>query len=74
MPIFSLLGHFFINYGKISLKAPGNCSASSWTNNFSMLLLENPQTSLFMISAFLELVGALIYGFNTPKMFETYKI
>ena len=58
-------------YGKImeiiGSKAPGNYSASFWINNFSILLLENLQTSIFMISGFLGLVGALIYGFNIPK-------
>ena len=52
---------------KIGLQAPGNYSASFWINNFSILLLENPQTSIFMISGFVGLVGTLIYGYNVPK-------
>ena len=51
----------------MGLKTPDNYSVSLWINNFSILLLENPQTSVFMISGFLGLVGTLIYEFNIPK-------
>ena len=52
---------------KIGLKTPRNYSASFWTSNFSFLLLENLQTSLFMLSGFLGLVGTRIYGLNMTK-------
>ena len=52
---------------KMGLKAPGNYSASFWISNFSILLLENHQTSIFMISGFLGLVGTLTSGFNMPR-------
>ena len=62
------LGRFYSKFmEKMGLQAPGNCSASFWINNFSILLLDNPQTSIFMIYGFLGLVGTLIYGFNIPK-------
>ena len=54
-------------YAKIGLKPPGNYSASFGTSNFMILLLENPQTSIFTISGFWGFVGNLIYGFNIPK-------
>ena len=52
---------------KMGLQAPGNYSASFWIKNFSILLLETLQTSIFMISGFLGLVGTLIYGINMPR-------
>ena len=62
------LGSFYGQFmEKIGLQAPGNYSASLWTNNLSILLLENPQTSVFMISGFLGLVGTLTYGFNIQE-------
>ena len=65
-------------YGKlmenICLKAAGNYSASVWINLFLILSLENLQPSIFMISAFLGLVGFLIHGFNIPKIVNTYDI
>ena len=63
-----IFGPFYCQFmEKIGLQAPGNYSASLWTNNLSILLLENPQTSVFMISGFLGLVGTLTYGFNIQE-------
>ena len=48
-----LFGHVYDNVIEtISLKAPQNYSASMRSNRFSLLLLEGPKTSLFMISGF----------------------
>ena len=55
---------------QIGLKAPGNHSASCWINNLSILLLENLQTSIFMISGFGGLVGTLIYGLKYTKLLQ----
>ena len=66
--VWRLLGYL---YGKlmeiIGLKAPGNYCASIWSNKFSISLLEKQEPDMFMISAFLGLVGTGIYGFNIPK-------
>ena len=66
--VWSFSGNLYGRFmEKIGLKAPGNYSASSWTNNFSILLLENPQSPIFMISGFLALAGTLVYRFNIPR-------
>ena len=66
--VFVIVGNF---YGKlmekVCLKAPGSYASSFWTGHFLVLLLENPQTSLLVISGFGGLVGTLIYGFDIPK-------
>ena len=45
---WSFVGHSYGEFmEKICLKAPKNYSASFWTGNFSVCLLENPQTTHF---------------------------
>ena len=62
------MGYFYSkSVEKIGSKAPGNYSASFWTNNFSFVSLEELQISSFMISGFLGLVGTFISGFNMPR-------
>ena len=40
----------------IGLEAPGNYSASIWSNKFSNLLLDKAKPNIFMISDFLRLL------------------
>ena len=40
----------------------------------SIVLWENPKTSIFMISGFLRPVGTLIYGFEYNRIPNTYHI
>ena len=66
--ILLLLGDLYCKLLEIiCLKARGNYSGPVWSNSFSIVLLESPQTSILMISGFLGLVGSLISGFNVPK-------
>ena len=51
----------------ISLKAPGNYSASFWSNKLSILSLERPKPNTSMISDFLDPIETLFYGFNYTK-------
>ena len=72
---FELFGHPYGKFmEKIGLKAPGNHSASFQINNFSILVLENFKTLMFMISGFLGLVWTFVDGFNILKIFNTYNV
>ena len=62
------LMHFPANFyckfmEKIGLKAPGSYSGPFRSYSSSILLLENAQISIFMISGFLAFVRTLTYGF-----------
>ena len=56
-------------YHPSSRKAPGNYSASIWSNNFSFLLLERPKTQHFMIYALLSPWELLFIDLNIPNHF-----
>ena len=64
-----LLGNVYCEFIKIlCLKAPRNYSASFGTDNFSILFLERPKRSIFMIYGFPDPVGSLIYGSKYAKL------
>ena len=55
---------FYVKFvERIGLKSPGSYSGPFWFYNFSILSLEDPQTSMSMMSGFLRLVGTLINSF-----------
>ena len=51
----------------ISLKAPGNYSASIRTYNLSICLCERPKHNISMISRFSKVVGTFICGFESAR-------
>ena len=68
-----LLGHFQENVLIISLKAPGNYSASFWCNKISVLSCEGPRAQNSMISGFLDPWEPVFMDVNIPKYFKRYK-
>ena len=66
----NLYGNFIKNIGS---KAPGNYSASFWSNKFSVLLCDGPKLQNSMISGFSNPKGRLFLDFNIPKNFKEYK-
>ena len=58
---------------RIGLKAPGNHSASIWTDTFSLCLCEKPKPNISMISEFLRPIGTLICWFEYAKALQPIK-
>ena len=56
----------------ISLKAPGNYSASSWSNKISVLLYEGPKPPNSVISGFVDPWEPLFVDLNIPNSFLKY--
>ena len=57
----------------IGLKAPGNYSASFWSNKISVLLCEGPNPNISMIYEFVDPWDPLFIGFHIQKYFKTMR-
>ena len=69
--LFVMFGLFVWKYVDIiRLKAPGNYSASFWSNKISVLLLERPKSPNSMMSGFLSPGEHLFMDFNIPKYYN----
>ena len=72
---YAICGHLLNSfYGKdveiLGLNAPGNYSASCWTNKILVLLCEEPKPNMFMISGYLTPGEPLFMTFNIPKILQ----
>ena len=69
--VLSFSNYFYAKYVEIiGLKAPGNYSASFWSNEISVILCEGPKPNISMISGFLEPWSPVFMAFIIPKILQ----